>query len=259
MKQQNRRVELLDAIWNYLRSTDVRITFSVFPEFSVERSGFTELDDMDRFTDVQYLFKCNDTVIYAKAFRHIIETDELITIEPKSITYNTDINRLALHGVNEAIIKVITQVNTIWEKFMTKEDHIMRDVICKEITREFSDHSTGAVPMFSFAVNDYVGSYQLGEGYFDSHKKLFAAILNQGDVYYAENGTESFETLMKAVIENSSIDMLIFDHNKLTMKECLYLQEEFPDRISTEGNKFAELEDVYEDRFVFVRIPKKEV
>lgn len=64
---------------------------------------------------------------------------------------------------------------------------------------------------------------------------------------------------MTLILKNSVIDIVVFDINALDVIEAQYLQQASFLQWTDDGDdEFVELPDVYEDRFVFVRVPKEQ-
>ena len=137
----------------------------------------------------------------------------------------------------------------------------MKDVMYVKIGEGYNEkYESGKRPMFSFAVDEYFSKYKDRidpDKYCTQDRAVFGAVLEKGEI--RGDRSEDFERIMNLILKNSDIDIVVFDINALDVAEALYLQQASFLQWTDDGDdEFVELEDVYEDRFVFVRVPKEQ-
>ena len=136
----------------------------------------------------------------------------------------------------------------------------MKDIMYVKIEDRYNEkYESGKRPMFSFAVDEYFAKYKDRidpNKYCEQGRAVFGAVLELGDL--RGDRAEDFERIMNLILKNSVIDIVVFDINALDVAEALYLQAASVLQWTDDGDdEFVELPDVYEDRFVFVRVPKE--
>lgn len=137
----------------------------------------------------------------------------------------------------------------------------MKDIMYVKIQDGYTEkYESGKRPMFSFAVDEYFAKYKDRidpEKYCEQGRAVFGAVLERGEL--RGDRSDDFECIMNLILKNSVIDIVVFDVNAIDVTEALYLQQASFLQWTDDGDdEFVELPDVYEDRFVFVRVPKEQ-
>lgn len=105
-----------------------------------------------------------------------------------------------------------------------------------------TDHE--ALPLFGFAVDEYLAKYDIDPDYAIEHLYIFGAVLEHKDI-----NDDFFELMLNNIMQGGNgVCMLVFDVNNLNDEEIRRLR-------GLEGPRgFEELNNCYEDRIVFARI-----
>ena len=121
----------------------------------------------------------------------------------------------------------------------------MNSIVFDKIGKRYDDNTEDTYPLFGiFAVSNYIEHYKITDPSIIEDDYIFGAVLDKGDV------TDSFLDLITAFINyEENLSMIIFDVNDIADEDLSKLKEHL------EHLYFTELEDVYEDRIVFVCSP----